>query len=182
MTDQDGGGFRLAPQEFDPQIPVEAIREHPRNVNEGDVGAIDSSMRRHGFAGGVLVQRSTGYIISGTPTYRTAVGQGAASIPGFWLDIDDDQALQMMLDWNNSARLGRDDPFKLGALLVELIGRDSLPATYTRDDVDDILAGLDEGEGVFPPAGDDLPTEHECPNCHYRWSGAIAPRGARAAR
>lgn len=35
MTEPADGGFRLAPQEFDPQIPVDALREHPKNVNEG---------------------------------------------------------------------------------------------------------------------------------------------------
>lgn len=176
MTAAPAEGFRLAPQEFDPAIDVTAIREHPKNVNEGDLGAIDSSMRKHGMAGGVLVQRSTGYIISGNHTYRTAVGQGAPAVPGFWLDVDDDAAEQMMLDWNHSARLGRDDPFKLAALLVELAGRDALPATYGRDDLDEILADIDQGEGMFPDAGDDLPTEHECPSCGYKWSGKTTPR------
>lgn len=166
--------FRLAPQEFDPAIAIDQIREHPRNVNEGDVGAIDSSMRKHGMAGGILVQRSTGYIISGNHTYRTAVGQGAATLPGFWVDVDDDQAVQMMLDWNHTGRLGRDDPYRAAQVLVELAGRDALPATYDRDDVDDLLAQLDrdDGSGMFPEYDKDTPTEHECPACHYRWTGA----------
>ena len=176
MTTAEAGGFRLAPQEFDPAIPISEIREHPKNVNEGDVGAIDSSMRAHGMAGGILVQRSTGYIISGNHTYRTAVGQGAEALPGFWVDVDDDEAVRMMLDWNHSGRLGRDDPYKAAEVLIELAGRDALPATYTRDDVDDILAQIDEGTGLFPDAGDDLPTEHECPRCHYKWSGKATAR------
>ena len=171
MTDTDAGMFRLAPQEFDPEIPVEQIREHPRNTNEGDVGAIDSSMRAYGFAGGVLVQRSTGFIISGNHSYRTAVAQGAATLPGFWVDVDDDVTLGMMMDWNHTNRLGREDPYKAGEVLVELADRDRLPATYTRDDVDDILAGLDDPLGPADFRDPDTSTKYQCPRCHYRWTG-----------
>ena len=175
MTVDEQPVFRLAPQEFDPAIPVDKLREHPLNVNEGDVGAIDSSMRAHGMAGGILVQKSSGFIISGNHTYRTACGQGAATLPGFWVDVDDDEAVRMMMDWNHSGRLGRDDPYKAAQVLVELAGRDALPATYSRDDVDDLLAQLDQAEaGGFPGYDDDLPTPHECPRCHYKWAGSPA--------
>ncbi len=129
-------------------------------------------MRAYGFAGGVLVQRSTGFIISGNHSYRTAKAQGATTIPGFWVDVDDDTALAMMMDWNHTNRLGREDPYKAGELLVELLGRERLPASYTRDDVDDILAGLDDHPpDDFPGYDDDIETKYECPACHYRWSG-----------
>ncbi len=30
--------------------------------------------------------------------------------------------------------------------------------------------------GQFPAFGEDIATEHECPQCHYRWSGKSAPQ------
>jgi len=41
--------FRLASQVFNDAIPVDSIREHPGNANEGDVGAISESMDAPGF-------------------------------------------------------------------------------------------------------------------------------------
>jgi hypothetical protein len=163
-------GFRLAPQEYDPAIPVEALGEHPRNPNQGDTGAIHLSMGAHGYYGGILVHRGTGNVIRGNHTYRTAVQKGATHIPGFWLDVDDAEAERIMLDDNHAGRLGMDDQSLLAALLVEMASRGELPATYTGDDVDNILAGLEEGlpdgfgsleENAEPP----IPPDARCPNC-----------------
>ena len=35
-----------------------------------------------------------------------------------------------------------------------------------------LLAGGPEAPGEFALLGEDIETQHECPRCHYRWSGA----------
>ena len=111
------GGFYLADQRYQEDVPVAAIREHPRNYNEGDVEAIDESLAEHGMVGAVLVQESTGYIVAGNHTYRAAVARGAETIPAFWLDVGDDEAERLMVVLNQAARLSTFNPAKLLALL-----------------------------------------------------------------
>jgi hypothetical protein len=134
--------FRLAPQEFDPAIPVSALTEHPENYNQGDIGAIHRSMERHGFYGGVIVQRSSGRILAGNHRYRTATQAGATHVPGFWLDVDDDQAEEMLVDDNWSSSLATFDEAQLVALLTRRQEAGRLPATVSADDLDDLLQQL----------------------------------------
>lgn len=177
---QQPPAFRLGPQEFDPAIPVEAISEHPRNPNQGDVGAIHQSMAAHGFVGAILVQRSTGYVIDGNHTYRTAVGQGATHVPGFYVDVDDDEALGILMDKNHTARLGADDLALAAALLMDLRSRGNMPATYDDDDLQQIMEDLNgpNPPEEFPEYGEDVKTEYTCPRCSFSWSGSAGTRPA----
>lgn len=145
--------FRLAPQEFDPAIPVAQIKEHPKNPNKGDTAAIGKSLAAHGYYGAILVQKSTGYALRGNHTYRQSVAAGALTLPGFWLDVDDAEAARIMLDDNHAARLGLDDDTLLAALLTELDEDGALPATYTVDDLDDVLARAGQVDEAPGPDG-----------------------------
>src|SRR4051812_197448 len=44
-------------------VPINSIRPHERNVNEGDLGQIIQSIDENGFCGTVIVQKSTGKIL-----------------------------------------------------------------------------------------------------------------------
>jgi ParB-like nuclease domain len=136
--------FRVASQEFDPEIPVEGIREHPDNPNQGDVGAISESLDEHGFFGAVGVQRSTGYILWGNHRYRTAMIKGAATVPGFWLDVDDDAAGRILLVDNRTTHLATFDERKLVELLTAHArsGRGLAGTGYDGDDLDDLIQAL----------------------------------------
>lgn len=116
-------GFRVAAQRFDEAIPVGAIREHPENYNEGDTGAISRSLDSHGFFGAVLVQQSTGLILVGNHRYREAVAKGALTLPGFMLDVSDDEAAEIMVADNWTTHQARFNEEKLLTLLTR--ARDS---------------------------------------------------------
>lgn len=108
-------------QEFDPAIPLDSIDEHPENPRRGDDGAVAESVGAHGFFGAIFVQRSTGHVIAGNTRLRVMRSTGAETIPGFWLDVDDDQARQIMLIDNRAAdRAGYDDE-QLVAVLRTLV-------------------------------------------------------------
>lgn len=140
----DGPEFRLAAQEYDPAIPVGSLTEHPDNYNQGDIGAISESMDAHGFMGAVLVQRSTHRVLAGNHRLRTATYKGAQTIPGFWLDVDDDEALRILAVDNRTARLAAFDEEKLVALLKTTAGSPrGLEGTgYDGDDLDDLIQSL----------------------------------------
>lgn len=114
--------FRVAQQSYDEAMPLTgpaAIKEHPENYNEGADGIVAASLDSHGFYGGILVQRSTGYVIAGNTRYRVAMSKSAASMPGFWLDVDDDEAREILAVDNGSSRLSVFNASKLLALVMQ---------------------------------------------------------------
>jgi hypothetical protein len=155
--------FRVADQEYDPAIPVDSIKEHPANYNFGDIGAISESMDEHGFYGAVLVQRSTGFILAGNHRHRTAVMKGAATIPGFWLDCDDDTAARILAVDNRTTHLATFDDEALVRLLaaVATTPRGLKGTGYDGDDLQDLVQQLSPPEldklgGGGGPKDDDM--------------------------
>lgn len=125
-------------------VPIDAVQPHPRNVNEGDIGAIHESITHNGFFGSLIVQRSTGYILAGTHRHRAAQQAGYPEVPVTYVDVDDATALRIMLADNRTARLGRDDPAELAALLQEIHAEagDLAGTAFSADDLDDLLKSL----------------------------------------
>lgn len=109
--------FFLADQEYDPEIPVTDLHEHPKNYNHGAVEAIAESLDYHGFYGAVIVQKSTGLILAGNHRYRIAVSKGAKTIPGFRLDVSDEEAERILAVDNGTTHLATFDEAALVALL-----------------------------------------------------------------
>ena len=132
--------FHLAAQEYDPAIPVTALREHPKNYNLGDTEAIAESLDAHGFYGAVVAQKSTGLIIAGNHRYRIARNKGAPSIPGFWLDCDDDEAERILAHDNLTSKLAKVDEERLIALLTGV--RDRTGSLYGTGHDENALAML----------------------------------------
>lgn len=137
--------YRLAPQEYDPAIPVGQISEHPDNPNEADTALLEESLAEFGFVGAVVVRRDTRQVIAGNHRYREAVAAGAQAIPGFWLDWDEETARKWMITDNDTARRGRIIQAKLLALLEPM---KTLPPGYTTATVEDLAARIRPAPGT----------------------------------
>lgn len=124
--------------------PVDSLTPHPRNPNQGDVGSISESIEAHGFYGQVIAQQSSRTILAGEHRWRAAKAAGMAEIPVTWVDVDDDQALRIVLVDNRSAELAYRDPQGLVELLQELAQTPlALTGTgYDGDALDELLADL----------------------------------------
>lgn len=128
-------------------VAIDSLRPHPRNVNQGDLGAIHESITANGFYGNVVAQRSTGHIIVGSHRWQAAQQAGLTEIPVTWVDVDDDAALRIMLADNRTARLGSDDDAALAELLKELAEDGGLEGTgFDGDDLDALLAEVADPE------------------------------------
>lgn len=74
----------------------------------------------------------------------------------------------------------------LTSLLSALAAEDAdlaVAAGFTPDDLASLLTPSESVLPEQPPSefdqfGEDIPTDHECPKCKYRWSGKTAPQGA----
>lgn len=125
-------------------VAVGDLKLHPRNVNQGDTGAIHQSIERNGFYGTIVAQKSTGHVLAGNHRLRAAQQSNATELPVVWVDVDDDHALRILLADNRTTRLGVDDPEALADLLQEILSdQGTLDGTgYDGDALDELLADL----------------------------------------
>ena len=77
--------------------PIDDFKTHPRNVRQGDVGAISESLKAHGQYRPIVVQRSTGYVLAGNHTFMAAKSLGWDKIAVTYVDCDEEQATRILL-------------------------------------------------------------------------------------
>lgn len=125
--------------------PISDFITHPKNVRQGDVGAITQSLEAHGQYRPIVVQRSTGHILAGNHTYLAAKSLGWEQIAATFVDCDEEQAIKILLVDNRANDLAMYDDRKLADLLKDLAatsaGLDG--SLFSGDDLDDLLFRLE---------------------------------------
>ena len=160
-------------------VPIDEIQPHPRNVREGDVGAIAQSLEQHGQYLPVTVQESSGHILRGNHTWRAMKSLGWTTCAAQYIDVDDDTALRIMLVDNRTNDLASYNDPELAELLIELAGTDLelLGTGFDGDDLMMLLADLNQPLSFEPDDGqprldqvEGSPTV-ECPQCGhvFKW-------------
>ncbi|MFC3833486.1 DNA methyltransferase [Deinococcus rufus] len=141
--------------------PLDALVPHPQNPNRGHPEEIAESIRVNGWFGVVTAQRSSRRILVGEHRWRGARLAGLAQVPVFWVDVDDDAALAILLADNAYAERATRDPGKLRALLDQLAqGRGLTGTGYTGADHLALIQELDEGvHRELLTDEDDVPAE-----------------------
>lgn len=122
------------------ELPVDGLNVHPRNPNQGDLGAIMESVATNGFWGTVVVQKSTMRVLAGNHRMLAARELGIDRLPCMVVDVDDEQALRILVADNRTTRLGLDDQNLLAEILVELAMSEPTNLAGTGYDVDDLNA------------------------------------------
>ena len=131
--------------------PIDSVQPHPRNVRQGDVGAIATSLEINGQYRPIVVHKTTSNILAGNHTYKAAVSLGWTEIAITFVDCTDDEALKILLADNKANDLASYDDSALADLLQDLVGGAGLDGTlYELSDLDDLIALLE------PPNLDDL--------------------------
>lgn len=156
---------------------VGAVRPHPANPRQGDVGAIYESIEANGFFGAVLAQRSTGYILAGNHRYKAAMEAGLQSVPVIWADVDDDRALRILLADNRTNDKASYDDNALAAILSDLANTSDLVGTgYDGDDLDQLIADLAGRMKEYEPQNKEIDPESllgdgacKCPRCGFEF-------------
>jgi hypothetical protein len=126
--------------------PIDSIKPHPKNVRQGDIGAIAQSLEAHGQYVPVVVQKKTKHIVKGNHTWRAAKQLGWETVAVLELDLTDRQALDLLLTDNKTSDQALYDDSALADLLQDLAkSKQGLENTgYTGDDLDDLLASFQE--------------------------------------
>ena len=89
--------------------PLEAVTPHPRNARNGDLEAILESLRTSGQYAPVVAQQSTGLIIKGNHVYASMLADGWTHGAVTYLDVDDEEAVRILLRDNRLSDLGQYD-------------------------------------------------------------------------
>jgi hypothetical protein len=133
--------------------PLDAIRPHPRNPRQGDIGAIHTSINANGFYGTIIAQRSTGFILAGNHRWQAARQANANTIPVTWVDVDDEHALRILLADNRTNDLADYDTNMLTELLQEIQETNSsLKGTgYDASDLNDLMRDIQNYSPILHP-------------------------------
>lgn len=141
-------------------IDIGTIQPHPKNVRQGDIGAISESLKAHGQYRPIVVDRRTNQILAGNHTWRAAKSLGWSQIAvGFIETKDDDDATRILLADNRTTDLASYDDTGLAELLKQLSATDQgLEGTlYDGDDLDALLKDL--GHFELPTDVDEIPEQ-----------------------
>lgn len=123
---------------------IDEVQPHPRNVRQGDVGAIATSLEANGQYRPIVVHKDTGYILAGNHTYKAAKSLGWDKIAMTFVECSEDDAMRILLADNKSSDLATYDDAALADLLKELVANDTLDGSlYEPSDLDDLLALLE---------------------------------------
>lgn len=135
----------LLDQEYE-LVAVDELKVHPKNPNQGDVGAIIESIDVNGFFGALIVQLSTKFVLAGNHRLLAAMHHGVEEVPVIWVDVDDEQANRILIAEQHLARMGQNNEPMLAELLTQLaMSPTGLAGTgYDGDDLDAMLNMLND--------------------------------------
>jgi hypothetical protein len=128
-------------------ISIDSVKPHPRNVRQGDIGAICESLSRHGQYRAIVYQKSNNQILAGNHTWKAAKSLGWKEIAATGINCTDEEALRILIADNRANDLAAYDDRELMELLKELAKTEAgLDGTLYDGDALDDLARIVEAE------------------------------------
>lgn len=152
---------------------IDELKPYHRNPRRGNVAAIAESLKTRGQYRPIVVNRgtSTGIpneILTGNHTWQAARQIGWDTIQAVTVDVDADQAAQIVLADNRIADLG-DYDVKALAEVIESVSEPTSGTGYDADDIAEILASVKDAPSKLKDP-DDVP---DVPKKPYTKPGQI---------
>lgn len=133
-------------------VPIDSVTPHPSNPRRGDMSRIERSLRDHGQYSPLVVHEQSGNILVGNHRWRVMREKlGWTHVDARFVSCTDAKALQILAMDNRSSDDGTYDDAELLALLEAIGGEDLSAAGYGTDDIDDLLARLEEAQEFTEP-------------------------------
>lgn len=132
------------------EVPLSALREHPANPRQGDLGSIIESIKANGWAS-VIVAQKGGVVLAGNHRLKAARELGMETVPVLWLDVDEETALRILLADNRTSDLASWDDRALAGLLVDLQQQSATGLTglgWDTQDLDALIAEVAKSDGT----------------------------------
>lgn len=86
-------------------VPIDQVRQHPENPNNGDDESVLESVQVNGFYTAITADPKTGYIVAGNTRYRVLCALGATQIPVIWEEKDVDGQRRILIGDNKLGKL-----------------------------------------------------------------------------
>mgnify|MGYP001011435842 CR=1 FL=1 len=145
-------------------------RVHPEAQRTALAGVLESV----GWAAPVIENVRTGHLVDGHERVWQALQAGNIDVPYVQVDVSENEERTLLTTLDPIGALADTDREKLAALMADVRSDDAR--------VQELIAGIAERENitipeepiapdVFKEYGEDIPTEHTCPKCGYKWSG-----------
>lgn len=138
-------------------VDIDSIEAHPKNVRQGDIGAISESLKAHGQYRPIVVDRRTNFILAGNHTWKAAKSLGWSKISaGFIETKNENEAVRILLADNRTTDLAMYNDDGLAELLKSLSGSDEgfAGTLYDGDDLDDLIYKLNGSLGFIKDVPD----------------------------
>jgi ParB-like chromosome segregation protein Spo0J len=166
------------------QWAIERLIPYARNARKIPQEAIDkvaASLKEFGWQQPIVVD-TDGVVVAGHVRLLAAKQLGLEKVPvHVATDLTPGQIKAFRLMDNRSHQESGWDLDLLGHEMAELQAL-NIDVALTGFDAEEISKFLDSGtsDGTPPESfkefDETIPTEHECPKCGYRWSGAAGPK------
>jgi hypothetical protein len=134
-------------------VDIDTVKPHPDNPRVGMLPAVVESIRKNGWHGALVVQKSTGHILAGNHRWLAAKSLGMRKVPVHVRDVDDATARRILLADNRTSDLAYYDEPKLQEQLALILAAEpdhkdtALEGTgYTPEDVQQMEMALAAGE------------------------------------
>lgn len=163
---------------------VDRPRPFDRNprFNDRAVEPVARALREFGFRQPIVVDRD-GVIVVGHTRWRAAKSIGMTEVPvHVAADLTAEQASAYRLADNHLATLAEwDNPALaqlLGELPTELVAASGFAENYLNELLEELKGPAAPAD--FKQVDESVACEHECPRCHFRWSGGQPAGSAEA--
>lgn len=157
-------------------VPLDQLHAHPKNFREHDVGAISASIAKWGVWRALVVQRDTNFVLVGNGELAALRALGHTEAPVRFIDVDEENALAILLADNWIPSRGRNMPEELVEVMRELaLDRELFEFTGADDDdleaVERDLADLDKPLKLDSRkmVAKKKPLKVECPECGHKF-------------
>tara|TARA_R110002110_G_scaffold86024_5_gene224497 strand:+ start:1707 stop:2204 length:498 start_codon:yes stop_codon:yes gene_type:complete len=162
-----------------PKVKISEIRLDPNNVRLHDhrnIEAIKSSLSRFGQQKPIVVG-SDGTVFAGNGTLEAAKLLGWDRINVIRSTLSKNEAAAFAIADNRASDLSMFDEAELVLSLKQIEsfeGIDLEDVGYSADDFQNLVEAMDQDPTPedFKDYDENIPTEHECPKCSYKWSGS----------
>jgi ParB-like chromosome segregation protein Spo0J len=150
-------------------------QRNPRTISAESLQRLQKSLETLGNLQPVVWNARSKKLIGGHQRIKCLAELGHEETEVWCVDLDEEKEKAALLALNRNA--GEWDNAALKDLLEELdSGKFDMDLTgFGHEDIEKLMLQFHvEAPAQFPTVDENLKTEHECPKCHYRWSGKKA--------